>query len=165
MRLTRCGATSIAVLALCVGLTGCTGEPTGTVADPMPVPTSTASTSPSGESTSAPEHTPTLLPDGSALANHEYFDYVNEQLLEVNAQPTSTAIIENLVSAGFPESELEVTPEKTAYLGRAADSIQFAVRTSKDCLLGQFRSGSYTSAVGPPIHDGVCLVGLTKPLR
>lgn len=164
MRRGRNAATAVMAVTLCVVLSGCVGEQSDTVPVPMPVPTSTASISPSEAPAPAPEKDPTLLPGGTALANRAYFDFVNGGLLDVNSNPSSAAIVENLVNAGFPKSDLEVTPDKTAVRRTPADSIQFAVRTSKDCLVGQFQAGAYTSTIGSPVNGGGCLVGETETI-
>lgn len=129
---------------------------------PMPVPTTSAT--PDAGATSAPKADPTLLPGGTALANVDYFNFVNNRLLAVNSEPSSAAIIENLINAGFAKGELEITPDKTDQLRIPADSIQVAVRTSKDCLIGQFQAGIYTSAVGPPVNGAACLIGATEDI-
>lgn len=158
MRKPRYAAAVLAVI-LSVTVSGCVTERSDNVPAPMPVPTSTVSAAPGPQETQEPD--PTLLPNGTALANRAYFDFVNERLLEVNSNPSSAAIVENLVNAGFAKSNLEVTPDKTDQLGLPADSIQFAVRTSKDCLIGQFQAGAYASLVGPPVNGELCLIGKT----
>lgn len=151
-------------MTVCALLAACSGERSDTVPMPVPVPTSTASPSPAATPVAEPDPDPTLLPQGTALANRAYFDFVNKNLLAVNANPSSSAIVENLINAGFSKSEIEVTPDRTTPLRGPADSIQFAVRTSKDCLVGQFKAGHYSSMVGPAINGEVCLVGDTKTI-
>ncbi len=160
MRKVRIVAIAVASVALCAMLAACTSGPSDTV--PMPVPVSTTSASPSAAPTGAPEADPVLLPGGTALANLDYFNFVNARLLSVNANPSSSAIVENLVNAGFAVADLEVTPDKTDQLRRPADSIQLAVRTSAGCLLGQFQAGEFSSIVGPSVNGAACLIGATE---
>lgn len=162
MRKVRGAAIAAAAVTLIALLAACGSESSDTV--PMPVPVPTTSASPSGAPSSAPEDDPRLLPGGTALANFDYFNFVNNRLLAVNSNPSSAAIVENLLNAGFEKSNLEVTPDKTDQLRRPADSIQLAVRTSVGCLLGQFQAGVFTSAVGPPVNGSACLIGATETI-
>ena len=165
MRGVRRTLTVVATVTLCALLSACSTETSDTIPVPVPVPTATAASPAPNEPSEAPkEKDPTLLPQGTALANHAYFDFVNKRLLAVNANPSSTAIVENLVNSGFPKEDVEVTPDKTQPLNKPAASIQFAVRTSKDCLIGQFKDGNYYSTVGPAINGESCLVGETKTI-
>lgn len=164
MRAVRHALAVVTTITLCAVLSACTSETSDTVPAPIPVPTSTSTSAPVGPSEPEPEPDPTLLPQGTALANRDFFDFVNKRLLAVNANPSSTAIVENLINAGFPKEDLEVTPDKTHPLNKPAASIQFAVLTSKDCLIGQFKEGNYYSTVGPAINGESCLVGETKPI-
>lgn len=159
-------AAAAAALSLVVILSACTSEPSDTVPMPVPVPvtTSTATTAPTAAPTGAPDPDPVLLPGGTALANFEYFDFVNRRLLAVNDKPSSAAIVENLLNSGFDKGNLEVTPDKTSQLHRPADSIQFAVRTSNGCLVGQFQAGAYTSMVAPTVNGETCLIGVTSTI-
>ena len=158
----RNGLTLAMVVAVSATLAAC--APSRDDTTPMPVPTVTTSASPSAKPTSEPNPDPTMLPGGTALANHAYFDFVNRRLLAVNANPSDEAIVKNLVDAGFPKADLEITSDKTYPLGLVADSIEFAVRTSDGCLLGHFKAGDYHSIVGPPVNGDRCLIGKTEPL-
>lgn len=148
------------VVALAGALTACTPGHDTTI--PMPIPTSSPSST--NPPTNEPDPDPTLLPGGTALANREYFDFVNNRLLAVNSNPAGRAIIDNLVAAGFDKAAMQVTPDTTAVLKGPADSIEFSVRTSHDCLIGQFAGGTYRSLIGPVLSDGGCLVGKTRPI-
>jgi len=150
------------VVAVSATLAAC--APSRDDTTPMPVPTVTASASPSAKPTSEPNPNPTLLPGGTALANHAYFDFVNQRLLAVNANPSDDAIVRNLVDAGFPKADLEITSDRTYPLGLVADSVEVAVHTSDGCLIGQFKAGGYLRIVGPPVNGNRCLIGKTGPL-
>ena len=157
-------AVAVATTALVVLLSACTSEHNDTVPTPVPVVTNTGTSAPSAAPTSAPGPDPVLLPGGTALANLEYFNFVNNKLLAVNSNPSTTAIVENLLNSGFEKSKLEVTADKTSQLHRPADSIEFAVRTSNGCLIGQFHAGLYTSMVAPMVNGEVCLIGATATI-
>ncbi|WP_235500213.1 DUF6993 domain-containing protein [Arthrobacter sp. Leaf69] len=63
-----------------------------------------------------------------------------------------------LIDAGFPSGSVEVTASRTP-TGLDADAVEVAVSAGQDCIVGQLRDGSVTSAVLPPLADGRCLVG------
>ncbi len=153
--------TIFVIVAVSASLAACAPERDNTV--PMPVPTSTASASPSAGP--EPEPDPTLLPGGSALANRDYFDFVNQRLLSVNKNPSHDAVVQNLVAAGFPKGDLEVTSDKTSELRRPSDSIEFSVRSGENCLIGQFEASKYYSTVGPALSGGRCLIGKTVDIK
>jgi ABC-type transport system substrate-binding protein len=152
---------TVATLAALVS--GCT---TPGSAEPAESPTADAGGSPSAEATDpaeAPRPQPTLDPDGSALQNLDYFDAVNERLIEDQDAPDGRAFIDSLVNAGFDRGAMEVTPDRTA-VDLAADNIQFSVRMGEKCLLGQFGNTGYVSVVGDVLSTGKCLVGRTRPI-
>lgn len=159
----RHAAVVVSTLILAMLLSACTSEPSDTVPMPVPVPvvTNTATAEPSTEPTSEPKSDPTLNPEGTAFANLEYFNFVNMRLLSVNKNPSSAAIVQNLLNAGFDKSTLAVTPDKTIPLRRPADSVQFAVRIGDNCLVGQFHSGVYSSMTAPIVNGENCLIGDT----
>ena len=153
------------VATLAAVLSGCTSPGS---AEPAPAATETAEAgpTPSEEPTEAPETPrpePTLDTNGSALQNLDYFDAVNERLLEEQDSPDGRAFIDNLIAAGFDRKAMEVTPDRTA-IDLEADNIQFSVRIGEHCLLGQFGNTGYVSAVGDALSTGKCLVGKTRPI-
>jgi hypothetical protein len=161
-RLLLLGAT---VATLTAVLSGCTSPGS---AQPAPAATSTAdaSATPSEEPTESPETPrpePTLDANGSALQNLDYFDAVNERLLEEQESPDGRAFIDNLIAAGFAREAMEVTPDRTA-VDLAADNIQFSVRIGEECLIGQFGNTGYASVVADALSTGKCLVGNTRPI-
>ncbi len=163
MRRARYAGIGAVVVATCGLLSSCAASFNDNV--PMPIPTHTVSTSPSASPVAQPDPDPTLLPGGTALANFDYFNFVNKRLLAVNPNPSSEAIVENLINSGFSKDSLEVTADHTAVIRRAADSIEFSVRTSNGCLLGEFAAGGYTSMVGPLVNGTSCLIGETEPIK
>jgi len=163
----RAGGTLVLLTAtvatLAAVLSGCTSPG---AAGPAPASTETASPTPSDEPTEAPETPrpePTLDTNGSALQNLDYFDAVNERLLEEQESPDGRAFIDNLIAAGFDREAMEVTPDRTA-VDLEADNIQFSVRIGDECLLGQFGNTGYVSVVGDALTNGKCLVGKTRPI-
>lgn len=146
------------VVAAVLALTACVGnDPT-----PMPVPTTSQSASP----TPTPSETPVipiLRPGGSAAANHQFFDYVNQALHATGGMSDGRTIVDNLVNNGFVKSDIEVTFDTTA-LEIAVDSIQVSVRIQGECLVGGFSPAAYTSVKAPLLGTGKCLIGTTRPI-
>lgn len=147
-------AAGVVVLAgvAAFGLAGCVEAPA-----PMPSPTAAPSSGPSEPA--APE----LDLSGSAADNLAYFDQVNLELIETGGALDGRAFIDALATAGFPKSDMEVTPDQTA-INLAADNVQFSVRMNGTCLLGQYGNIGYRSAVVDLLSTGRCLVGATRPI-
>jgi hypothetical protein len=147
----------------------------GCAAAPTPVATETSSTSAAAAASpaatsaaSAPAaagDAPILRPDLAASENLAYFDSVNVGVIAADASAGGRAFIDALVAAGFEESQMEVTADRTT-VDLPADSVQFAVLFEGECLIGQYgpASGGYHSAVGPALGTGGCLVGETRPI-
>ena len=151
----------VVAAALAASLTACTDG-----GDPMPTPTqpvATSSASPSPEPAPTEEAPPDFLPGGTALANKNYFDYVNTALFNRRPSVGSTDIVAMLVSAGFSKSDIEITKDTTP-LGRKTEAIEFAVHAHDECLLGQWGKNSYTSYIAPVLGNGDCLIGNTLPI-
>jgi len=153
----RCAAGVLVVLGAAT-LVACTGPA------PESLPSEPAAVSPSSSASpeATPEPDPVLQPEGSAEDNLPYFDFVNSKLLE-GGNPGGRAVIDNLVSAGFDKSAMEVTVDRTP-LGSNVDSVQFSVRLGDECLIGQAGAGGYTSTVAPTLHTGSCLIGKTRAI-
>ena len=160
MRVARHAVACVTAGVAALLLTGCVS------AAPTPTPTtsSSATPSPSASAIEVPEIAPTLLPGGTALANKDYFDYVNRKLLDKDQNAGGRAIVDNLIDAGFDKTLMQVTPDKTEVMRIDADSIQFSVLAIDKCLIGQISSNGYQSVIGPPVSDGVCLAGKTRPI-
>ena len=146
----RAGVVAFVVLAL--ALTGCVDA-----AEPTPTPT------PTGSATPAPPAAPQIDLDGSADDNLEFFDLVNAELIAAGGSLDGRSFIDNLVAAGYPKSDIEVTPDSTA-INLAADNIQFAIRLNGTCLIGQYGNIGYASTTGELLSTGRCLVGATRPI-
>jgi hypothetical protein len=150
----RIVGTLVAAALAALVLTGCVEEPT-----PTPTPTSSASPS----ATPTPPADPELDLEGTAADNLDYFDLVNRRLIDGGGTLDGRAFVDNLVAAGFPKTDLEVTPDRTA-INIAADNIQFAVRINGGCLIGQYGNVGYASTTAPLLATGRCLVGETRPI-
>jgi hypothetical protein len=148
--LVRAGVVAFALLTLT--LAGCVETPT-----PTPTPTTTASAS------ATPEPDPEINLAGTASDNHAFFDLINSELIAAGGTLDGRAFIDNLVAAGYPKADLEVTPDRTA-INIAADNIQFSVRLNGTCLIGQYGNIGYASTTADVLSTGRCLVGQTRPI-
>jgi hypothetical protein len=149
-RYLRVGVAAAIVVAGMLALTACVDAPA-----PIPTPTATATpTTPTG---------PAIDLDGTATDNLPYFDQVNGDLIAAGGTLDGRAFIDNLVAAGYPKSDLEVTSDLTSING-PADNIQFAVRLNGTCLIGQYGNIGYASTAVELLATGRCLVGATRPI-
>lgn len=142
---------SVATLAACAG-----GDP-----KPMPVPTSSGSASPTP--TPTPTRIPIFHPTGTAAANHQFFDWVNEDYQKKYKMGTGADIVTNLANHGFNKADMEVTPDTTA-INIPADSIVVSVKIQDKCLIGQLSPTGYSSYLAPLLGTGKCLIGVTRPI-
>ncbi len=154
MRLPRPVISLVGVALLVAALAGCVGEP-------MPVPTYT----PTGSATpsATPDADPVFRPNGSAAANQQYFDFVNQAWNNAHQMSDGRSIVDNLVAAGFTKADMEVTADTTA-LNIPVDGIQVSVRIKQECLIAQFSNAGYTGILAPVLATGKCLVGQTRPI-
>jgi hypothetical protein len=151
-RLTRAGLVVALAAAAALTLAGCIGTP-----EPTPTPTNAPTNGPSAPAA------PQIDLDGSAADNLPYFDSVNTALIAAGGALDGRAFIDNLVAAGYPKSDMEVTSDRTAING-AADNIQFSVRLNGTCLIGQYGNIGYASTTVDLLSTGRCLVGATRPI-
>ncbi len=148
----------MAAAALAASLLVLTGCAPGAV---EPAPTVSSTSTPTATPTPTPD--PTLIVGGTAGQNRPFVEFVIGALLESTSQPSSLAIIDTLVAAGFDKPSMEVT-EDTTRVGDPADSILFSVLISGQCLLGQVAQGSVATELGDVLGTGRCLVGRTLSL-
>ena len=146
--LARAGVVAGVLLALT--LTGCVDAP-----EPTPTPTTSAS--------ATPEPDPEIDLEGSAKDNREFFDLVNTELIAAGGTLDGRAFIDNLVAAGYPKADMEVTSDSTA-INIASDNIQFSIRLNGTCLIGQYGNIGYASTTAEILSTGRCLVGQTRPI-
>jgi hypothetical protein len=152
------GAWGVAILAtgLAVALAGCVPQSV------KPENTTIATPSASPGVTDAPAE-PVLIPEGTATENLPYFDFVNKTLVAAGGPFDGRSWIDNLVTAGFSKSAMEVTADRTT-VNAEADQLQFSVRINGTCLVGQYGAGVYNSAATQILATGTCLVGATRPI-
>jgi hypothetical protein len=151
-RLVACVAIAVTAITL---LAGCVSG------KPMPVPAESSSASPSATSQAAPN--PVLKAGGSAAQNRAYFDFTMTAYLHSTTAADGKAMVNWLVSAGFTQSDMEVTPDKTS-VGLSADTIIVSVRIASACLIGQINSTGYHSELANTLSTGRCLVGTTRTI-
>ena len=111
----------------------------------------------------APTYAPAFDPAAGASGNQAFFDLVNKATLSLDKNPGGKKLINALVEAGFPKSEMELTPDRTA-IDLQADNVQFSVLLGEECLIGQQGNIGYTSTVQPVLGSGKCLVGVTRKI-
>jgi hypothetical protein len=134
--------------AVAIALAGCAPK-----AAPTPKPN--PSTSTTGK--------PTLDLNGTARQNLAYFNYVNKKFVDEGGDLSGRPFIDNLVKAGFPKADMEVTPDRTT-VNLAADNISFSVRLGDTCLIGQYGNTGYASTAQKLLSTGRCLVGTTRKI-
>lgn len=141
-----------------VALAGCVPTaPTSTKTTAKP----TASSS-SVASTGAGDQ-PTIDLAGTAGQNQAYFDQLNQKLIKAGGDLGGRAFIDNLVKAGYPKLNMEVTPDRTT-VNLAADNIQFSIRFGTTCLIGQYGNVGYVSEVTKTLGTNRCLAGTTRAI-
>ena len=153
-RFARAGLIVALAAAGALTLVGCVEAP-----EPTPTPTPAGSSSASPSASAEPE----IDLEGSATQNLPYFDRVNTELIAAGGALDGRAFIDNLVAAGYPKTDMEVTSDRTAING-AADNIQFSVRLNGTCLIGQYGNIGYASTTAELLDTGRCLVGATRPI-
>jgi hypothetical protein len=130
-----------------------------------PAPSSAVPTS--AAATTTPTAAPAFVPGGTAAANLAFFDYVNNQTISTataqNQTPDGVAFTSALRTGGFAVADMQVTPDITT-VGVKADSIQFSVAMSGQCLIGQYGFGQYHSLIAPVLGTGKCLIGETRAI-
>lgn len=139
--------------------TGC--APTPAASPSAPVTSTTPTATPETSVSSAPA----LVAEGSAEDNLPFFTTVMNGVWAVDQSFQGRAYIDALVAAGFPKSEMELTNDRTT-VDNPADAIQFSVRWSGECLVGQVgpSTPAPTAVVLPELPDGTCLIGQTRPI-
>ncbi len=124
----------------------------------VPTAAPTATPKPSGTSGA-----PTINLNGTANQNKAYFDYVNKKFIAQGGDLSGRPFIDNLVKAGFPKVDMELTPDRTT-VNLAADNISFSIRLGNTCLIGQYGNTGYASTVQKLLSTSKCLVGTTRKI-
>lgn len=109
----------------------------------------------SGASTGA---VPGATVDAATSDTKARVEGVLNSVTAADRKPGTEQLRSALVDAGFPSDSVEVTASRTP-TGLDADAVEVAVSAGQNCIVGQLRDGSVTSAVLPPLADGRCLVG------
>jgi hypothetical protein len=144
---------AVVFVTVAVALAGCVPA--------APTPTKTATTITSSASPTA--EAPAIDLVGTAGQNQAYFDAVNQKFIAVGGDLSGRPFIDELVTAGYPKTNMEVTPDRTS-VNLAADNIQFSIRFGTTCLIGQYGNIGYSSTVTKVLGTGRCLVGTTRPI-
>lgn len=153
-RLQRVVLSAVLAAAMIASLAGCV--PPASTPTKSPKPASVASSTP----TPAP---PTINLNGTANQNRAYFDVVNEKFIAAGGDLGGRPFIDNLVKAGFPKVDMEVTPDRTS-VNVASDNIEFSIRFGTTCLIGQYGNTGYASTVQKLLSTSLCLIGTTRPI-
>lgn len=148
-------------------LPGCApaaSDSSGSSSSPAATARPTSSETSSATSPARPPE-PALLPDGTAQDNLTFFASVVQAVWGTPQQVSGRAYIDALVAAGFDKGAMQVTPDAST-VGNPAESIQFSVRWSDQCLIGQVgpATGAPVAVVVPVLAEGTCLVGQTRPI-
>jgi hypothetical protein len=128
----------------------------------VPAPAATASAAPTSSAGAAPTIAKIDL-NGTAADNQAYFDLVNQKLIAAGGDLSGRPFIDNLVKAGYPKVNMEVTPDRTS-VNLAADNIEFSIRFGQSCLIGQYGNTGYSSTVQKMLSTSRCLVGTTRTI-
>jgi hypothetical protein len=150
----RGALSAAAVAAATLALAGCVPS--------SPAPTKTAAATATSSASPTPD-APTIDLVGTAGQNQAYFDAVNEKFIAAGGDLSGRPFIDELVKAGYPKTNMEVTPDRTA-VNLAADNIQFSIRFGSTCLIGQYGNVGYSSTVTKVLGTGRCLVGTTRTI-
>ncbi len=111
-----------------------------------------------------PAFIPERVPGGSARENQPHIDYVIS--LEIEATGPDVAgldLVTALAAAGYSQENMELTPD-SSLIKLPADSTALAVRFGEECLIAQWGSDWYASAVEPVLATDTCLLGQTVSL-
>lgn len=150
-------AISAIVAVASISLAGCVA----TAAKPV----KTAAAAPTSGESSAPTASagPTIDLAGTAGQNEAYFDEVNKKFIAAGGDLSGRPFIDNLVKAGFPKANMELTPDRTT-VNAGADNIEFSIRFGTTCLIGQYGDVGYASTVTTALSTSKCLVGITRTI-
>lgn len=149
----RLASAAVIAAALTAGLAACVGDP-GPTSSPTKGPVTSSPATP----TPAPTLVPKFWPEGTAVENLPYFDYINEQTYAAHGFVDGIVYIDALTNAGFDRAAMELTWWDTPD-GHLADSIFFSVQFAGECLMGQIANWGYQGAVTPIQSTGSCMIG------
>lgn len=111
-----------------------------------------------------PAFIPERVPGGSARENQPHIDYVISLEIEATRPDVEGLdLVKALVAAGYSQEDMELTPD-ASLIQLPADSTALAVRFGEECLIAQWGSDWYASAVEPVLASDTCLLGETVSL-
>lgn len=130
--------------------------------------TPTAAVTPQPTATDVVETTPVFVPerieDGTARDNQPHIDWVIETARAESAKRVlGLDVVSILEASGYPRSAMELTPD-LSLIELPADSTSLAIRFEAECVVAQWGSDWYASAVVPVVVGDKCLLGETVSL-
>jgi len=127
-------------------------------------PSPSSGTGQSTEESLDPAFIPERVPDGSARENQPHIDYVLLQAIEATRPDVAGLdLVKLLVAAGYSQENMELTPD-ASLIELPADSTSLAIRFDGECVIAQWGSDWYASAVEPVLASDTCLLGETVSL-
>jgi hypothetical protein len=155
----RTSAIALIVMFLVAGCQSTDGAP----------PSETSGESPASDGLedaheAAPEFFPERIEGGSARENQPHIDWVIETArAESGTRVPGLEAVSILEASGYPRSVMELTPD-SSLIELPADSTSLAVRFEGECVVAQWGSDWYASAVEPVLVGDKCLLGETVSL-
>jgi hypothetical protein len=160
----RTSAIALIVMFLVAGCQSTDGAPPSeTSAEPPP--SETSAEPPTSEDLEAlPEFVPERIEGGSARENQPHIDWVIETArAESGTRVPGLEAVSILEASGYPRSAMELTPD-SSLIELPADSTSLAIRFEGECVVAQWGSDWYASAVEPVLVGDKCLLGETVSL-
>ena len=149
------------VVVLVAGLSGCTLSSSSPSQSSPSTTSATGAAAPSGAGSS----TPTTGASTAAERRLAEFDKAAKAAISRYGHPTGAQFIAAEVEAGFDQSLMQVTGDRTS-ANLTPGSILFSALVGDTCLIGQFGDevDGYHSTTARPIATGQCLIGDTAPV-
>lgn len=113
------------------------------------------------------EANPEFVAGGTAEENLPFFRHVLTEFADGDATVTGENVVDAVSDGGFDRDDMQVSFDRTK-TSLVADNIFVAVRSGKDCLVGQVTTEKREVAaevmpvVGP--DGGTCLIGETRDI-
>jgi hypothetical protein len=96
--------------------------------------------------------------DTAALAAKSLLEAALAGAVAGGSKPGTDQLRAAVAAAGFPPDRVETTAGRTP-TGLAADTVEVAVQSGRNCVIAQLRNGSVTTGILPVLAGGGCLVG------
>jgi hypothetical protein len=97
-------------------------------------------------------------PDSAALAAKARLEAALAGAVAGGRKPSTDQLLAAVADAGFPPAGVEATASRTP-TGLAADAVEVAVQSGRNCIVAQLRDGTVTTGILPVLAGGGCLVG------